>query len=50
MRRPIDYDIRSALDRAGIRYKSSGNGWIRCRAVWRDSRENDLASQGAGSI
>ena len=43
MRRPIDYDIRSALDRAGIRYKSSGNGWIRCRAVWRDSRENDLA-------
>ena len=42
MRRPIDYDIRAALDRAGIRYKKSGRGWIRCKAIWRDSRDNDL--------
>ncbi len=42
MRHPIDYDIRAALDRAGIRYKKSGRGWIRCRAVWRDSKGNDL--------
>ena len=42
MRRPIDYDIRSALDAAGIRWKSSGGDWIRCKAVWRDSKEDDL--------
>lgn len=42
MRYPIDYDIRAALDAAGIRWKSSGGGWIRCKAIWRDSREDDL--------
>ena len=42
MRRPIDYDIRAALDHAGIRWKSSGGGWIRCKAIWRDSKEADL--------
>ena len=42
MRHPIDYDIRAALDHAGIRWKSSGGGWIRCKAIWRDSKEADL--------
>ena len=42
MRHPIDYDIRAALDHAGIRWKPSGGGWIRCKAIWRDSREDDL--------
>lgn len=42
MRHPIDYDIPAALDRAGIRWKSSGSGWIRCKAIWRDSKDADL--------
>ena len=35
-------DVRGALDAAGIRYKQSG-AWLRCRAVWRDSKADDLA-------
>ena len=35
-------DVRGALDSTGIRYKRSG-AWLRCRAVWRDSKADDLA-------
>lgn len=35
-------DVRAALDAAGIRYTRSGN-WLRCRAIWRDSKDADLA-------
>ena len=37
-----DIDVCGALESAGIKYRRSGN-WIRCKAVWRDSREDDLA-------
>lgn len=39
---PQNIDVIGALESAGIQYQRSGS-WVRCKAVWRDSREKDVA-------